>query len=278
MPIRFLYIFVFLFISRNFIAQDYIDRQWNYANDLFENGNYFDAITEYKRLMFFDEAKTYEFSSLLKIGQSYKAGGKWEDAIKNLSLAEQKSNNIDEKYLAGLEIVRVNILRRTTLRALTLLDEMQANEQFAQHKSDFDYWRGWAFMMADDWEKAANEFNKISPDHPLKKLCLEVVENKYSVTFAKVISYIIPGAGQIYTGNYLSGAMSLGWNILWGYLTINSFVESRAFDGIMTGSLLWLRFYNGNNQNAEKFVINRNIEIANQAYRYLKNNYEGIKP
>ena len=55
-------------------------------------------------------------------------------------------------------------------------------------------------------------------------------------------------------------------------------MENRAFDGIAIGGLLWLRFYRGNLQNAEQFAIQKNIEIANRTYRYLKNNYEGIKP
>ncbi len=36
--------------------------------------------------------------------------------------------------------------------------------------------------------------------------------------------------------------------------------------------------YNGNVQNAEKFAVEQNINIANKALRYLKNNYEGKKP
>jgi hypothetical protein len=88
----------------------------------------------------------------------------------------------------------------------------------------------------------------------------------------------VPGAGQIYTGNYLSGILSLGWNILWGYTTITAFQANRIFDGIMVGDLLWLRFYNGNNQNAEKFAIEKNLEISNNALIYLQNVYTGEKP
>jgi hypothetical protein len=132
--------------------------------------------------------------------------------------------------------------------------------------------------MADDWERASLIFSGIDPDHPLKLLSDKVLNDKYSVNFAKVISYILPGAGQFYTGNYLSGLMSLGWNVLWGYLTINSFVEDRAFDGILIGSLLWLRFYRGNVQNAENFALQENLNISNRAYKYLKENYTGLKP
>ncbi|MEN8193984.1 MAG: hypothetical protein ABFS12_14265, partial [Bacteroidota bacterium] len=131
---------------------------------------------------------------------------------------------------------------------------------------------------ADDWENASLSFEKIDKEHPLKTLCDEVEDEKYSVTFATLISYILPGSGQIYTGNYISGLLSLGWNVLWGYLTINAFITDRVLEGALIGGLLWARFYRGNIQNAEKFAVEKNRDISNKAYRYLKNNYKGIKP
>ena len=100
----------------------------------------------------------------------------------------------------------------------------------------------------------------------------------YSVSFAKTISYIIPGAGQIYTGEYISGLLSLGWNILWGYLTIKSFIDERIFDGIVIANFLWLRFYRGNLQNAEKFAKEKNLIISNKAMNYLQFEFKGLKP
>jgi hypothetical protein len=105
-----------------------------------------------------------------------------------------------------------------------------------------------------------------------------VINDKYSVNFAKIISYILPGAGQIYTGNYVSGLLSLSWNILLGYFTINAFMEDRAFDGVVIGSLLWLRFYRGNIQNAVDFAVEKNSEISNRALEKIQKDFKGIKP
>ena len=121
-------------------------------------------------------------------------------------------------------------------------------------------------------------FNSISPNHELKVLADSINAEFYNVTLSKVLSVFLPGAGQFYTGEYVSGLISLGWNVLWGYLTINAFLDDRIFDGIMIGSLLWWRFYTGNLQNAEKFALEKNLEITNNALRYLRNNYPGNKP
>jgi len=261
----------------NTAAQDFT-MQLNYADSLFNSENYFDAITEYKRLLFFDTSKQYEYDANFNIGLSYKFGGKYDEAIKYFSLSELAAKTDSQRINSRLQIIRVNILRRTTDNAFAMLKELQNDYPAQVDSNTITYWRGWAYIMADDWENASQMFGKIDSEHPLKKLADGVEDDKYSVTFATLISYILPGSGQIYTGNYLSGFLSLGWNVLWGYLTVHAFVTDRVLEGILMGGLLWARFYRGNFKNAEKFAIEKNVEISNKAYRYLKNNYKGIKP
>lgn len=272
------YYFVLLSLLCVNSEAQYLDRQYNYANSLFNSEKYFDAITEYKRLLFFDRSERYNYQSNFNIGLSYKYGAKYDEAMKYFHYSEMAAQLDSLKIKSRLQRIRINILRRTTDNALVMLDELHNEFPNQVDSSTIAYWQGWAFIMADDWENASLSFNKIESEHPLKKIADEVEDNKYSVTFATLISYILPGSGQIYTGNYVSGFLSLGWNILWGYLTINAFVTDRALEGILIGGLLWARFYRGNFENAEKFAIEKNIEISNEAYKYLKNNYKGIKP
>ncbi len=58
--IFFIVIFVWLSIARLF-AQDSFADQFNLAKKLYDEENYFDAITEFKRLLFFDESEKYSF-------------------------------------------------------------------------------------------------------------------------------------------------------------------------------------------------------------------------
>ena len=269
---------VLLFASTNIYTQKVFQSQNNYADSLFDEAEYFDAVTEYKRLQFFDYSKEYDFETNYKIGVSYKRGAKFTNSIKYLRMAQRTAETDEETFKSKIEIVKVNLLRKTFTVSDLLLNEIEKDTSFADKAEEINYWRGWMFMLSDDWKSASATFALIDSLHPLKILSDNVVDQKYSVTFAKVISYILPGSGQFYSGNYLSGLMSLGWNIFAGYLTINSFLEDRVFDGIVIGNLLWLRFYNGNVQNAEKFALEKNINIANEALRYLKNNYEGKKP
>ncbi len=267
-----------LLISCATFAQNSFDAQFNFAKKLYSDEHYFDTVTELKRLLFFDENSEYNYKANLLISKSYKQGAKFSDAIRYLTLAELNAKNIDELFETRIEIIRINILRRTTRRALKLLDSLGSDERFIDRKDEIKYWRGWAYMFADDWEQAAKTFAEIDTNHVLKTLSEEVRNDLYSVSFAKTISYIIPGAGQIYTGEYISGLLSLGWNVLWGYLTIKAFIAERIFDGIVIANFLWLRFYRGNLQNAENFAMEKNLVRSNRALNYLQFEYDGLKP
>jgi tetratricopeptide (TPR) repeat protein len=258
-------------------CQETLKDQYEYSLGLYKQEKYFDAVTELKRLNYFDKEKEYVFQSNLLIGKAYKEGGKFSDALKYFTLAEIKAENDSDLFEAKIYSVRVNILRRTTQQALRLLNQIQDDNRFKNRTSEIDYWRGWAYIFADNWDKAKQQFALIKNDS-LKILCENVSSDKYNVTTAKILSYLIPGAGQFYTGHYLSGILSLGWNALWGYLTVKAFVNDRIFDGFVIGNFLWLRFYVGNLQNAEKFAEEKNLNIANKALSYLQNQYNGEKP
>lgn len=276
--IKIFFAFLFIWIGTvTLVAQNPFEDQFNYARQLYDEEKYFDAVTEFKRLLFFYEGDNYNYESNLLIGLSYKEGAKFSEAIQHLTLAELNSKNIDEVFIARLEIIKVNILRRTTGRALALLDSLQNDLKFTGKSDEINYWRGWAYIFSDDWENASSSFSAIQANHQLAVFCDSLDKDLYSVQLAKILS-IVPGAGQFYTDEYVSGIISIGWNVLWGYLTINAFMEDRVFDGLMVGTLLWWRFYSGNLQNAEKFAIEKNLEKTNASLRYLQYYYFGNKP
>lgn len=272
------FLLLYLLSSYGIYCQETLEGQYQYALKLFNEEKYYDAVTELKRLNFFDREKKYAYDSNLLIGKAYKEGGKFPEALEYFTLSEMSAGNDSCLFLSKIFEVRVNILRRTTENAIQILDRIQSVDKFKNRKNEINYWRGWTYIFADEWDKASEQFDSIETNHPLKILCNKISEEKYSVTKAKILSYFIPGAGQFYTGHYLSGLLSLGWNALWGYLTVKSFVDERIFDGFAIGNFLWLRFYVGNIQNAEKFAKEENLKIANKALYYLQYQYKGEKP
>ena len=273
--------FVFIalvFSSPESKAQSGLEKQYEFADSLFASENFFDAVTEFKRLMFFDKQNQYAFEANFKIALSYKAGAYFKNAIKYFTLAKDNSNEKEKVWESEIQIIRCNILRKKQEQTLRMIRKLENEELPEEKKAELNYWRGWSFMLANNWDSAYVYFALTDEGKELAELAKTVIDEKYSVTFAKVISYFLPGAGQIYTGHYVSGLLSLGWNALFGYFTINAFVSDRIFDGLAVGALLWLRFYRGNLQNAEKFALEKNIGIANEMLEFIQNNYKGRKP
>lgn len=271
-------IYLIILLSPAILPQDAITSQFDYAQNLYNNGKYFDAVTECKRLIFFDTNNQLVYKAYMLMGVSYKMGDKFSESIICFTNAILNTNIENEIFNAKIEIVKANILRRTTDRALQLLDELQKDNKNSVYISTINYWRGWSYIFSGDWGKASKAFSTIDSCKVLQELCSNVNKGLYSEEFSNLISHFIPGAGQIYTGNYLSGFLSLGWNILWGYVTINSFAAERIFDGLVQLNLLWLRFYNGNIQNARKFAAEKNRKIENNALNYLQFQFSGLKP
>lgn len=266
------------FIQNHSLSQSALEDQHDYAFKLYCDEKYFDAITEFKRLQFFDSLKRYSAETNKLIAQCYKQGGKFNEAINYFSLAELDCSNIDSLFNIKIEIIKINLLRKTNYRAFDLLNILDADSRFSDKKKQIIYWKGWAYIFSDEWQKASEEFCKIDVNHELKLLCDNVYESKYAVTKAKFLSYVIPGAGQFYTGNYLSGILSMGWVALWTSISINALIAERIFDGIIVAEFLAFRFYNGNLQNAEKFASEHNSGMSNWMLNYLKKNYAGPKP
>jgi hypothetical protein len=269
------FIFFLLLVQQGF-SQELKD-QFDYAHSLFQSENYFDAVTEFKRLLFFDEGKEYSYSANMLIGQSYKMGGKFSDAIYFFALAGRSSISIEQRFNSKIEVIKCNILRRTTQLAHSLLNELEKEPLFHSRKKNINYWRGWAFAFSGEWRSAAASFAE-SENKELEKFALNAEGKMLSVSKAKIFSIIIPGAGQIYSGNYLNGFISFGWNLLSGYLAINAFIEDRIFDGLAITNFLWLRFYLGNIQNAEKFAEEKNAQLSNETLEAIRINYKGEKP
>jgi len=270
--------YFFLLLSNYSVCQSYLQDQFDLADSLYKNEKYFDCITELKRLKYFDSTKAFSYSSNMMIGDCYKKGAKYNEAVNYYTMADIVASNSSDVYKAKISIVRTNILRDQPGMALMQLERMDRDPAFTPHLKDITYWKGWTFMRMGEWQKANIVFINYKLDTALINITAMAKDKKYFPVKAKLLSVFIPGAGQFYTGNYVSGVLSLAWNVLCGYYTINAFNSSRVFDGLVIGNLLWLRFYSGNISNAEEYAIEKNNLLYNIVFTYLEQEYTGLKP
>ncbi len=154
-----LILIIVLFVKSNYNYSQSLDlsNQFEIAQNLFAKEQYYDAITEFKRLLFFDDDNEYTFLANFMIGKSYKMGAKFSDAIIYFTKAEIAAENNEDIYKTKIEKIRCNILRRTTENAKHLLNEVETDGRFKNKIDSINYWRGWADIFSDNWEQASKD-------------------------------------------------------------------------------------------------------------------------
>lgn len=263
---------IFYTISNLIFSQSDLLKQLEFADSLFFNKNYFDAIKEYKRLIFFDTGKSFAYYSYNQIAKCYKYGRKFEDSYNFFSLALTEAKSLREIFDCKLNICRLNIIEKKTKNAHRILDQLEKDFFLSEFENEIKFWRAWTFYFEMDFEKANEIFNQLNKKE-LANLSEKLLDESHSTQKAKILSMILPGVGQFYTGNYLNGLGSFLWNLLSGYLTINALKNERIFDGVVISNFLWLRFYKGNIENAEKFAIDENEKLFNESLNFIYLNF-----
>jgi TM2 domain-containing membrane protein YozV len=261
-------------------AQDklVLEKQFAFAKDLQSQGQLFDAVTEYERLLCFDTLHQYGFDANKNIAACYRRGAKYKEAVTYAGASLKYAKNRDDIHETKIELVKLHLLNRTFSSASNILSSMEKDTADKSGEQEIHYWRGWICMFSNEWEKAADEFAFVDSAQSLRQFCMQTEKKQYPVTTLKILSAVIPGSGQMITGHVWNGLLSLGWNALWGYLTVEAAVADRVGDALLIGDLLWLRFYTGNIENAGKFADEKNAQLFQDALRYLQDEFIGAKP
>lgn len=273
----FLQFLLFLTLSKVNNAQknDFPD-QLAFADSLLKAENYFDAYIEAERLRFFDNEGQYGFQTNMIRGLALRATGRYSDAKIAFELAAVAGKDKNESFLAEEEILRLLILERRYKKFDERVEILQ--KVFPDKTTSIDHWRGWRFAFEGKWGRARELFQKSDTSGLLMALCDSAEAKSLSLTTGLLLSVFIPGAGQVYAGEYLSGSLSLGWVALGAFLVVDALKAERFFDAIIEANFILFRFYRGNISNTIDFIKRKNIEIKNESLRFLQFNYRGLKP
>jgi tetratricopeptide (TPR) repeat protein len=255
-----------------------LKQQFDLANKLYVQGKFFDAVTEYERLLCFDTLHTLSFEADKSIASCYRKGGQFKNAITYAGASLVYAKTRDEIFDTKIELVKLHILNHTFSSAINILSTIEKDSVYAFHVQHVHYWRGWVYMFSNEWGKAADEFAFIDSAKTLRQFCIDTGDKFYPVTALQILSAVVPGSGQMLTGHVWNGLLSLGWNALWGYLTIDAAVANRVGDALLIGDLLWLRFYTGSISNTKNFADEKNSQLFQDALRYLQDEFIGAKP
>lgn len=228
--------------------------------------NYDAAITEYKRFLFFHPDDTRAAEVLLKIGLAYRAQGLWQEAILAMRNAVLYALSEEEKSKCQLELAVTLIasqnydLARFELIRVTI--RMPSGTLYQRAL----FLQAIAYIYQFQWEEAREVLQNYTTDEMLDKLFDKAANlPRKSTGVAKVLSAILPGAGQVYAGNWRGGLNALVLNGVFGYVAVDSVLDRHYVDAVSWTYFIFQRYYLGNLYRAEKAVDEFNENISRRA-------------
>jgi len=249
------------------------DLSLNIAERFFNLGDYYIAITEYERFIFFNSDTNNENISYAyyKIGLAYRNQQKWNECIdafqKSIQTALAESTRDERKIDLAVALISSGDYNGAEF----LLIKLEMFSQVQEIKLKAAFFRAISSLYSFKWKQAKEAFSFCFPyiqSESQKKLkqVYSLIANAEHVKYrspqlAKIFSTILPGSGQIYAGNWANGINALLINIATGYLFINDILNRQYFNAIFNTLFIFERFYSGNRFNAEESAKKHNYQI-----------------
>jgi len=248
-------------------AHGFSAAQMGFADQLFRDGDYYRAVTEYKRHLFLYPAKRGDNAlCLYRIGESFSKGEKWFDAADSFKkLAEdypESSLAVKADYMAGVSYYRAGARSMAKPHFKKIANKAPTADYAAKSRYFI------ALALAEDmkWKESEKEFAGISAAYPrntlaVKSAKLSVMAGKAenlpfkSPALSGVFSALLPGAGQLYSERYRDALSAFLYNGILGYLFYDSHKDGRNSSyvfGTITGVFYLSNIYGAVNsaQNA----------------------------
>lgn len=247
--------------------------QLRVADSFLEEGEYYRAVTEYKRfLIFFPESPRGEYA-LYRIGIACYLGDEHTDAVRAFKkLADRYPEGsclVPARYFEGLSLWKMNDLAGA-VEVFTYLAQ-RASPSFASRAL-----AAWSLLELDRDDPSAAKalLQRFITDFPEHLLIAHVIEAlslvaqyqdlpQKSEVFAGILSAILPGAGYVYAGRYGDGLTSFLVNGLFVAGTVTA-VNNEWLPAAGVSGGMGLPFYVGNIYGSANAARKWNRAIRNE--------------
>lgn len=242
----------------------------NFADSLYQEGDYYRAVTEYKRFLHYQPNHPEAPRAQLSMARCFLHGEQWDSGEKALTaLIHQYPHSPESDYAAILyaETAYKQHNFSRTLERLSDLNTSQNSPQLLSHQTDL---RLWSLASLGEYDQLIND-EPLRSDHSLLSnddfLQLSQLPLK-SPKLAGGLSAILPGSGQLYAGRYGEAGMSLLLNAAF----LGGGIQSiKTGNHVVGGILLFFEagWYGGNIYNAMNSVHKYNRDLQQSALERL---------
>jgi tetratricopeptide (TPR) repeat protein len=229
----------------------------SFADHLFDEGDYYRAITEYERFLFSFPRHPLVKKAEHQIAMSYFKGEKYSQALERFrTLAERYPS--DETGIKSLFMLAETYYQKKDYnQAIDAFEKFLTSYPKDPQADAAKIKKGWCYLRQGNWREASEEFRKLPPDSPLHAQGQELAEEsgkypgieKKSPYLAGGLSAVLPGAGQLYIGRKTDAAAAFLLNGTFIWAATESY-RKRSY--VTTGILLFFEsgWYLGNIYNA----------------------------
>ncbi|MBN1501734.1 MAG: hypothetical protein JW982_16360 [Spirochaetes bacterium] len=235
--------------------------QSGYIRYLFENEKYFQAIAETDRYAADNHINPYRFNYFIAL--NYFKGGQYRTVINEFSLSG--SSGFNETNLLFLYAL-YNIDETEALA--DRISEIDISAVNSVYSDDLCYLNTLIYLDEFDFKKAytvLSEYNSSNPgsfNSRYMSLLAGYKDLKYkSPLFSTALSAFFPGAGQVYSGQYSDGIISLISIFGSALLTYGLYINDYKAESVLTGSFTAL-LYTGNIYGGYNSAKYRNYTIS----------------
>lgn len=248
----------------------------SFADALYAEGDYYRAITEYKRFLHFFAEDGQAPRAALRVGEGFLAGERWEEAEEALLHVSNRYPDTPEADRADLLSAGIPARRgefAEASRRYRRILENPARPETVREESR--YRLAWTLIEQDRFNAARQELEEM--ERPAAGALAGEMEGlsrlpRKSPSLAGGLSALVPGTGQLYAGRPRDAALAFLLNaaFIWGAL--ESFDDGNEVVG---GILLFFEagWYTGNIYNAVNSAQKFNRDVREREKRKLRERF-----
>jgi tetratricopeptide (TPR) repeat protein len=256
-----------------------------FAAQLMREGEYFRAITEYRRFLFYYPQDPRQAMVHFRIGLAFYRGQNYAEALQTFrEVAQRYPETI---YGKQAWLWQGESLMRQAQYGSAEQVYVEALKQFGQEEVGqlARYQRGWTLLYRGLWREASAQFQHVSPESSLYRVARHLAEEslageqlpRKSPRTAGILSGVLPGSGQLYNGRLGDALLAFVLNGLFVAGIVES-IEHREFAVAGILSFFEAGWYTGNIYGAVNGAHKQNRHVVETFLRNLENRFRMQPP
>lgn len=255
-----------------------IEETFIYANEQHQAQQYENAINAYQRVLFFDKKSASRV--YYNLAESYYQLSKYDQAAKYYDLAYSATSNDSLKYLMLFSKTTCLLLQHSYNAALAELFSLDDSLQNYWQQKKYFYFGVTYFGMAN-FNDAKTYFIKAGlPEQnaEIEQLFVQIKKvNRLNPKTAQILSIILPGLGQIYSGDIKNGINSFVLTAGFMTLALYTAYNYTVVEAILSVLPWYQRYYMGGFKNAKMIAQRKKEQRQNEIFQELMNVFANVQ-